>query len=199
MLARVRSGPRRTISLAELAWLTSARQVAVVGLPRASLRTRDERTGPAWKVARLLDLSARRRVEVQGVKPRSVLFRWALRRRRARTAHRARDSSETTLECPRRGNRADGEAGTAKNRQDPTPAAGRTGLARWPSSTLARKLHLASAGTRAIGHGGVQGMNGLAERGQRERCRALVRIGHAQASERAATGLPLGAQDGPHR
>ena len=77
MLARVRSGPRPGIFLADLVWLTRATQVAVVGLPRASLRTRDEGFGPAWKVARLRDLSARRRVGVQGVAPGSVLLRFA--------------------------------------------------------------------------------------------------------------------------
>ena len=200
MLARVRSGPRPGIFLADLVWLTRARQVAVDGLSRASLRTRDEGSRPAWKVASSKHLSARRRVGVQVVEPGSVLFRWVPRRCIAPpTLPRADGFSRRTIGHPCDGDGADGKAWTDKNRQDPTPAAGRIGLPIWPPSGLAPAQHLASGGTRAMGRSAVQGMNGLAKPGQRERCPALVRIAHAQASERAATGLPLGAQDGPYR
>ena len=84
----------------------------------------------------------------------------------------------------------------AHHRQDPTPAAGRIGLAIWPPSGLAPAQHLASEGTRAMGLSGFQGLNGLAKPDQREKCCALVLSTHAQASERAATGLPMGTRTG---
>ena len=106
---------------------------------------------------------------------------------------------QNTFECQRRGDVADGEAGTVKNRQCPTPAAGRIGLAIWPSSGLAPPQHLASGGTRAMGRSAVQAENGLAKQGPRERCPALILIAHAQASKRAATGLPLRARQVTYR
>ncbi len=73
-------------------------------------------------------------------------------------------------------------------RLEPTPAAGRIALAIWPPSTLARLPHLASEGTRASDTRAASATTGLAKRGQRERCRALVRIvmrKHRSAQPRA--------------
>ena len=91
------------------------------------------------------------------------------------------------------GDGADGEGWTDKNRQDPTPAAGRIGLPIWPPSGLAPASHLASEGTRAIGRSGFQGLNGLAKPDQREKCRALVLIDtrkHRSARPRAFRHAP---------
>ena len=92
-----------------------------------------------------------------------------------------------------------GEARTQAQHLARPPAAGRTGLAILPPSTLARTPHLASAGTRAEGRQQPLALLWLAKRGQREKCPALVLIAHAQASKRAAAGLPLGTQADTHR
>ena len=59
---------------------------------------------------------------------------------------------------------------------EPTPAAGRIALAIWPSSTLARLVHLASEGTRAGDTPPADATTELAQPGQQEKCPALVRI-----------------------
>ncbi len=61
-----RSGPRRAIFLADLAWLTRLRRWLPAFHSRASLRTRGVWAWPAWKVASTWLLSARRRGWVPG-------------------------------------------------------------------------------------------------------------------------------------
>jgi hypothetical protein len=197
-----RSRPRRTIFLAVLAWLNRSRQVAADGPSRASLRTRGVAAWPAWKAASVRDLAARRREGVQGEAPGSVLFRWA-----ARTIWRTRAGLESrltsrTIKCPLHRNGAIGKAGANHHRRDPTPAAGRIGLAIWPPSNLASKPDSASEGTRA---GGVQAhlaMAGLANRGQREKWCALVLLDtrkHRSALPRAFRWEPIPSPPGTPR
>ena len=61
-----RSGPRRGIVFAALVGQTGPWRLSPARLPRASLRTRYGAAVPAWKVARLRERSARRRVWVPG-------------------------------------------------------------------------------------------------------------------------------------
>ncbi len=82
---------------------------------------------------------------------------------------------------------------------EPTPAAGRIGLSVWPSSTLARRQPLASEGTRAMDGSVASASAASAKPAQQEKCPALVRRAHAQASKRADPGLPLETQDVTHR
>jgi len=175
-----RSGPRPGIFLAGLAWLTRFGRLPPTGLPRASLRTRGVRAGPAWKVASAWLLSARRRGWVPGAHTDasspdpSPTFRPLTRAviRHRECAHQTERRSSTC--CAPRRHINNLRSGCACG--EPTPAAGRIDLSVWPPSTLARPVHLASGGTRAGGTQAASAATGLAKPGQQERCLALVRI-----------------------
>ena len=75
-------------------------------------------------------------------------------------------------------------------RLDPTPAAGRRGLSVWPPSTLALSLPAVSEGTRRDRPRLSSGPDPLSPAGSAGEMPGLGPDLHAQASERAAAGLP---------
>ena len=187
-----RSGPRRSIFLADPAWLSRSRQVAVDGPSRASLRTRDATAWPAWKAASVRDLSARRRVGVQGEEPGSVLFRWASRRT---TAHPLSPSPRITLENhqPPMPSRRSGR----KSRDRPSPPRPHPRRRAERSRILAtfRAGQSAAPRVRRDARDGPRRSSARELVSQTGSARKMPGLGpdrEAQAPERAATGLPLG-------